>query len=66
MSAIALTLGSRPKAGTTWGFVIASEAKPISHMPELDCLVASAPRNDVESTKHNPAFSRHNAPEFLK
>jgi hypothetical protein len=33
---------------------------------ELDCFVATAPRNDVDSSKHNSSFPRRNAPELCR
>jgi hypothetical protein len=32
----------------------------------LDCFVARAPRNDVERSRYNSAFSRQHPPEFCK
>jgi hypothetical protein len=48
--------------------VIASVSEAIqgNEGEELDCFVASAPRNDVDGSGHNPAFSRHTAPEVLQ
>jgi hypothetical protein len=45
--------------------VIASVCEAIQdNKEELDCFVAGAPRNDVDSSSHNFAFSRRHAPEF--
>jgi hypothetical protein len=37
-----------------------------SRKEELDCFVASAPRNDVDGSRRDSTFSRHHAPEFCK
>jgi hypothetical protein len=40
--------------------VIASVSEAIqAASKELDCFVASAPRNDVDGSEHGLAFSRH-------
>jgi hypothetical protein len=45
--------------------VIASVSEAIQgNKQELDCFVASAPRNDVDKRRHAFAFSRHDAPEL--
>jgi hypothetical protein len=38
----------------------------MSPKEELDCFVASAPRNDVDGSRHSFMFSRHAAPEVCK
>jgi hypothetical protein len=45
--------------------VIASASNP-EPQAKLDCFVARAPRNDVDSAMHNSAFSRQHSPEFCK
>jgi hypothetical protein len=48
--------------------VIASVSEAIqgNEGEELDCFVASAPRNDVDGSGHTSAISRHTAPELCK